>query len=104
MNRPLVSTGEDGVVTVTTENAEAEFGGIGYITVENDEQVVKVHAELEDEGSIVLTVIDTATDETQQEKTVVGAKDVELSVPAGEYAINFETSEGTTGNLTVSVE
>ena len=99
-----VSTGEDGVITVTAKNADKDSGGDGYVTLETDEQVVKVEADLEDDTSVEIIITDEADGQNHGQKVVIGDEDIEFQMPAGEYMIQFVAHEGATGSLSAYVE
>ncbi len=99
-----VTTGEDGVITVTAENAAKDSGASGYADVQTDEQVIEVDSDLEEGSSIEIIIKDTADGKTHGQLVVTGDADYEFAVPAGEYVIEFIASEGATGTLGVSVD
>ena len=99
-----VSTGDDGVITVTAENAAGDSQGNGYVTLQSDEQIVKVEADLEEETSVELIFTDEADGKNHGQREVVGDEDTEFQMPAGEYMVQFIAGEGATGTLTVHVE
>lgn len=99
-----VSTGEDGVITVTAENAAADSGGSSEFTFETDDQVIKVNAALEGESSVELIVTEQETGKLRTEAKITGETEETFQLPAGDYVIAFTAYEGATGTLTVTME
>ena len=97
---------EDGTVEVTAENAARGSGAIGYITLE-DGQELKVRSYLTDGSSIKIEVlpanVDAATDVLFEETfTAVDVGSFEL--PAGDYTLRITAEKGATGSMTVKAE
>lgn len=99
-----VVTDDDGVITVTAENAAADSGGSSEFTFETDDQVIKVNAALEEDSSIELIVTEQETGKLRTEAKITGETEEVFQLPAGDYVINFTAYEGATGTMTVTME
>ena len=94
-----VKSSEDGVVTVTAENAAAKSGGTGYVTVEEG-QKLEVAAELA--GNIQIEVVtEENTEEVLLNETITGSETYTFALPADEYIVRIAAEEGATGSVTI---
>lgn len=118
----IIDNGEDGVVTVTAENAGNGSGGLGYVTLA-DGQKLEVTANLEENSAINIevwqtqesTVTDAMTEESDQllqeiiggtsqvllEETFTGTDARSFALPSGDYSILITAQEGATGDMTI---
>ena len=96
-----VANSEDGMVTVTAENAEEKSGGLGYVTVE-DGQKLEVKAELTGDSGIQIEVLlEEDAEEALLEETITGSDTYEFAMPAGEYIVRIAAEKGASGSMTI---
>ena len=98
----IVDNGDDGVITVTAQNAAKSSGGIGYITIAEGQEM-EVRTNLTDNSSITIEVLPDNMDATtkalmEETFTAVNADFYEL--PAGDYTIRITAKQGATGDMT----
>ena len=99
----IVDNGDDGVITVTAQNAAKSSGGIGYITIAEGQEM-EVRTNLTDNSSITIEVLPANMDATtkvlmEETFTAVNADFYEL--PAGDYTIRITAKKGATGDMTI---
>ena len=99
----IVDNGDDGVITVTAQNAAKSSGGIGYITIAEGQEM-EVRTNLTDNSSITIEVlpanVDAITKVLMEETfTAINADFYEL--PAGDYTIRITAKKGATGDMTI---
>ncbi len=99
----IVDNGDDGVITVTAQNAAKSSGGIGYITIAEGQEM-EVRTNLTDNSSITIEVLPDNMDATtkvlmEETFTAVNADFYEL--PAGDYTIRITAKKGATGDMTI---
>ena len=99
----IVDNGDDGVITVTAQNAAKSSGGIGYITIAEGQEM-EVRTNLTDNSSITIEVLPANMDATtkvlmEEMFTAVNADFYEL--PAGDYTIRITAKKGATGDMTI---
>ena len=99
----IVDNGDDGVITVTAQNAAKSSGGIGYITIAEGQEM-EVRTNLTDNSSITIEVLPANVDATtkvlmEETFTAVNADFYEL--PAGDYTIRITAKKGATGDMTI---
>ena len=96
-----VSNSEEGIVTVTAENAK-DSSGTGYITVKEG-QVIKVTSALSQGSSIRVEIVEEETGDVIAEE-VITENDAEIAVPDGGYMLNIIVDNGATGSMTIYAE
>ena len=99
----IVDNGDDGVITVTAQNAAKGSSGIGYITIAEGQEM-EVRTNLTDNSSITIEVLPDNMDATtkvlmEETFTAVNADFYEL--PAGDYTIRITAKKGATGDMTI---
>ena len=99
----IVDNGDDGVITVTAQNAAKSSGGIGYITIAEGQEM-EVRTNLTDNSSITIEVLPANMDATtkvlmEETFTAINADFYEL--PAGDYTIRITAKKGATGDMTI---
>lgn len=104
-----VSSGEDNTISVTAEKAVKGSGGIGYLTVGENQSVV-VAANFDDNGKILVRVFagllgsDEFGDEPVAEVTVSGHDTAEFTIDAGEYTLAVIAEDTLNGTAALSVK
>lgn len=101
----VVKNNDDGSVTVTAENASANSGGIGYITLK-EEQKLEVKTDLKN-SSIKIEILssneDSIKDVIKEERfTKTDIRTFEL--PAGDYNIRITAEKDATGSMTINAK
>ena len=99
----IVDNGDDGVITVTAQNAAKGSSGIGYITIAEGQEM-EVRTNLTDNSSITIEVLPANVDATtkvlmEETFTAINADFYEL--PAGDYTIRITAKKGATGDMTI---
>ena len=99
----IVDNGDDGVITVTAQNAAKGSSGIGYITIAEGQEM-EVRTNLTDNSSITIEVLPDNMDATtkvlmEETFTAVNADFYEL--PAGDYTIRITAKKGANGDMTI---
>lgn len=99
----IVDNGDDGVITVTAQNAAKGSSGIGYITIAEGQEM-EVRTNLTDNSSITIEVLPANVDATtkvlmEETFTAINADFYEL--PAGDYTIRITAKKGANGDMTI---
>jgi len=98
-----ILSNEDGTIKVTAENATEDSGGMGYITLE-EEQLLMIDANFSENSSVEVKIMFEEPYEVEIEEQIIGDEDKVLELPVGNYAIDISANEGTTGSLIIGVE
>ena len=95
---------EDNHVIVTVENASKGAGGIGYITIKEN-QKLEIKTDLNNKGSIKVEVL--SSDNKDNKKAIINKKfkgtDInQYDLPSGNYIINITSEKGANGTMDIS--
>lgn len=96
-----VITDMDGAVSVRATNTKDGAEAMGYMTVEEGEEI-RVRSILSEDGEVTIQLREKSEDITADplyEYSVSSVKNDWYSVPAGEYSVTVESKKGTTGDV-----
>lgn len=103
-----VSSGEDNTISVTAEKAVKGSGGIGYLTVGENESIV-LAANFDGDGMLRVRVFagllgsDEFNEDFVSETTVSGHDTASFTIDAGEYTLAVFADTALNGTATLSV-
>ncbi len=101
----VVKNNDDGSVTVTAENASENSGGIGYITLK-EEQKLEVKTDLKN-SSIKIEILSSNEDSIKdviKEESFTKTDIRTFELPAGDYNIRITAEKDATGSMTINAK
>lgn len=97
---------EDGSIIITAKNASNNSGGVGEVTIQ-EEQKLEVKANLKKNVPIKVKVILSGTEdnaETVLDESFKQTEEREFNLPSGSYNIFVTAEKGATGSMIINVK